>query len=102
MLVERVVGRRSDPETGAIYHLTFKPPPEDIVHRLVQRSDDTEDKCRTRLETYHSNVDHVLGYYSDILVQVRSTQLRWQLYQVSSRKHAARWGHWRRHHSFVT
>lgn len=43
LLVERIVGRRSDPETGAIYHLTFRPPPEDIVHRLVQRSDDTEE-----------------------------------------------------------
>ena len=40
------MGRRSDPETGAIYHLTFRPPPEDVVHRLVQRSDDTEEMVR--------------------------------------------------------
>ena len=26
-LVERVVGRRLDPVTGAIYHLAFRPPP---------------------------------------------------------------------------
>ena len=26
-LVDRVVGRRLDPETGAIYHMTTKPPP---------------------------------------------------------------------------
>lgn len=44
LLVERVVGRRLDPETGDIYHLTFKPPPAEIVDRLTQRSDDTEDK----------------------------------------------------------
>ncbi len=44
LLVERVVGRRSDPETGEIYHLTFKPPPPEIVERLTQRSDDTEEK----------------------------------------------------------
>lgn len=43
LLVERIVGRRSDPDTGAIYHLAFRPPPGDIVHRLVQRSDDTEE-----------------------------------------------------------
>lgn len=44
LLVERVVGRRLDPETGAIYHLTYKPPPPEVVPRLVQRSDDTEEK----------------------------------------------------------
>ena len=26
VLVERVVGRRTDPETGKIYHMTFSPP----------------------------------------------------------------------------
>ena len=43
-LVERVVGRRLDPETGAIYHLKFKPPPSDdgaLLARLETRSDDT-------------------------------------------------------------
>lgn len=42
--MERVVGRRLDPETGEIYHLKFKPPPPEIVDRLTQRSDDTEEK----------------------------------------------------------
>lgn len=44
LLVERVVGRRLDPDTGAIYHLKYKPPPADIADRLIQRSDDTEEK----------------------------------------------------------
>ncbi len=44
LLIDRVVGRRSDPETGEIYHLTFKPPPPEVVHRLEHRSDDTEEK----------------------------------------------------------
>lgn len=69
-LVERVVGRRSDPETGEIYHLKFKPPPAEIVPRLVQRSDDTEEKVRNRLETYHKHVDAVVGYYKDALVEI--------------------------------
>lgn len=47
LLVERVVGRRMDPETGAIYHLKYKPPPAEVQHRLVQRSDDTEEKVRS-------------------------------------------------------
>lgn len=72
-LVERVTGRRLDPETNTIYHMKFKPPPEAIVGRLIQRSDDTEDKLRNRLETHHKNVEAVVGYYKDILVEVRLT-----------------------------
>jgi adenylate kinase family enzyme len=36
----------------------------------VQRSDDTEDKVRNRLRTYHANVDAVVGYYKECLVEV--------------------------------
>merc|ERR1712176_213505 len=53
-LVERGVGRRLDPETGAIYHMTFKPPPEEIVERLVHRNDDHEDQIRNRLGKFHA------------------------------------------------
>ncbi|RYH05179.1 adenylate kinase, partial [archaeon] len=49
VLVERVVGRRTDPLTGKIYHLTYSPPPtHDILQRLIQRSDDTEEKIKVR------------------------------------------------------
>lgn len=70
ILVERVVGRRLDPVTGAIYHTTFNPPPADIVDRLTQRSDDTEDALRARLASHHANVAAVVGYYQDVLVPV--------------------------------
>lgn len=43
ILIERVVGRRLDPETGKIYHLKYFPPPEEIVGRLMQRSDDNKE-----------------------------------------------------------
>ncbi len=46
LLVERVVGRRLDPQTGAIYHLKYNPPPSSAVPRLTVRSDDTEEKVR--------------------------------------------------------
>lgn len=29
-LVERICGRRGDPETGKIYHLKFNPPPPEV------------------------------------------------------------------------
>ena len=36
VLVERVTGRRTDPETGKIYHLTFNPPEnEEIAARYT-------------------------------------------------------------------
>ena len=69
-LVERVTGRRLDPVTNTIYHMKFKPPPDSVVDRLIQRSDDTEDKLRNRLDTHHKNVEAVIGYYKDILVEV--------------------------------
>ena len=37
-LVERIVGRRIDPVDGSIYHLKFKPPPEEMMERLITRS----------------------------------------------------------------
>lgn len=84
MLVERVVGRRSDPETGEIYHLKFKPPPEDVVPRLVQRSDDTEEKCRARLDTYYAHVDAVVGYYKDVLVEINGERSMDDVFQSIS------------------
>lgn len=73
-LVERVVGRRNDPVTGEIYHLKFKPPPKEIMDRLEQRSDDTEEMVRRRLDTYHNNVNAVVGYYKNELVEIDGAQ----------------------------
>lgn len=75
VLVERVVGRRTDPETGKIYHMTFSPPEdEEVLARLEQRSDDTEEKVKVRLEQFHANVDAVKGSYTDIAVEVDGTK----------------------------
>lgn len=63
LIVERITGRRSDPETGAIYHLTFNPPPDEVKDRLVQRKDDTEEACKARLEKYHSETAPIVPFY---------------------------------------
>lgn len=63
LIVERITGRRSDPQTGAIYHLKFNPPPAEIADRVVQRADDTEEACRTRLAKYHAETTPVLPFY---------------------------------------
>ena len=64
LIVERITGRRSDPDTGTIYHLRFDPPPAgEIAARVVQRSDDTESACRTRLAKYHAETTPVLPMF---------------------------------------
>jgi adenylate kinase len=62
-IVERIVGRRSDPVTGRIYHLRYDPPPADVAERVVQRADDTEEACRTRLAAYHAQTAPLVPYY---------------------------------------
>ena len=63
LIVERITGRRSDPETGTIYHLKFNPPPADIQHRLVHRSDDTEAALSARLDKYHRETAPIVPFY---------------------------------------
>jgi len=75
VLVERVVGRRTDPVTGKIYHMTFSPPDdEEVLARLEQRSDDTEEKVKVRLEQFHANVEAVKGSYGEISVDIDGTK----------------------------
>ena len=69
-IVERIVGRRTDPETGAIYHLKFNPPPADVAGRVVQRKDDTEEACRTRLGAYHAQTAPIIPHYAPIVRKV--------------------------------
>lgn len=64
LIVERIVGRRSDPKTGDIYHLTFNPPPEGL--EVIQRKDDTEEACNARLKKYHSETVPVIPFYEEL------------------------------------
>jgi adenylate kinase len=63
LLEERAVGRRSDPQTGAIYHLKYNPPPPEIADRLVHRKDDTIEAVKTRMQKYHSETAPVIPFY---------------------------------------
>ena len=64
-IVERVTGRRMDPETGDIYHVQFRPPPAEIASRCAQRKDDTEGACTARLEKYHAETAPIIPFYSE-------------------------------------
>jgi len=75
ILVDRVTGRRTDPETGAIYHMKTKPPPTaEIAGRLVQRSDDTADKIKLRYREFKKHIDDIQSCYSNKMVRVDGAQ----------------------------
>ena len=71
-IVSRIAGRRTDPETGEIYHVEYKPAPQDIRSRLLQRDDDTEDTVRNRLSTFHKQTAPLSDFYRDkgIVIEV--------------------------------
>ena len=62
-VLERMTGRRMDPETGKIYHATFNPPPAEIAGRVIQREDDNEDSVKTRLQKYHAETEPIIPFY---------------------------------------
>jgi len=65
-IVNRIVGRRMDPETGEIYHVSFKPPPPELSNRLVQRKDDNEETVRMRLAAYHDQTKPLGDWYGNM------------------------------------
>ena len=66
LIEDRIVHRRTDPETGEIYHLQHKPPPAEIVDRLVHREDDKPEACRKRLDKYHSETVPIIPFYEEL------------------------------------
>jgi adenylate kinase len=67
-IMDRMTGRRSCPECGAVYHIVnLKPSVDGQCDKgcgaLVQRKDDTPDVVSHRLKTYHEQTAAVVGYY---------------------------------------
>lgn len=72
LLEERVIHRRSDPETGRIHHLKYDPPSDPAVAaRLVQRADDTPEAVKARLDKYHAQTAPIVPFYEGKGVLVR-------------------------------
>jgi adenylate kinase len=61
LIVDRITGRRNDPKTGKIYHVTNDPPPVGL--EVVQRADDTQEAVTTRLAKYHSETAPIIPFY---------------------------------------
>ena len=62
-IVRRMGGRRTDPETGSVYHVEHNPPPAEIAARCVIRPDDAEETVRTRLEVYRRSTAPLVEHY---------------------------------------
>ena len=71
VLEKRITGRRLCPICGEIYNLYFKAPKSDetcdrdLGVKLVQRSDDSAEKVRVRLETYERQTRPLIDYYAE-------------------------------------
>jgi adenylate kinase len=69
-LVERVTGRFTCAECGAVYHETTRPPKEPGVcdecgakDAFKKRPDDNAESMRTRLLNYYRDTSPLIGYY---------------------------------------
>ena len=69
-IVERMSGRRTDPETGTVYHVQHNPPPAGIADRVVQRPDDREETVRHRLSVYSAQTSPLIEHYEKSGVSV--------------------------------
>lgn len=67
IVVERMSGRRIDPQTGKIYNLGIdaEQAPPDVLARLKKRDDDSEEVIRHRLTTFHDQTDPVVSFYEE-------------------------------------
>jgi len=68
-IVERITGRRSCANCGAVYHVRFNPLPHDGqcttcgAKQIYQREDDTEAKVNVRLDAYEAQTAAVIPHY---------------------------------------
>ena len=70
IVAERMTGRRSCPQCGAVYHIeNLRPKAEEICDNdgtmLVQRPDDSPEVVANRLKTYHQQTEPVVDYYKN-------------------------------------
>lgn len=68
-LLERLTGRRICRQCGATYHLVFNPPAKDVCDKcggeLYQRSDDTLETAKNRLQVYNQQTQPLIQFYKE-------------------------------------
>ncbi|MDG6229368.1 MAG: nucleoside monophosphate kinase [Candidatus Thermoplasmatota archaeon] len=68
-IISRTVQRRICPNCGKVYHLTYKPPKDGKCEicqvDVIQRSDDTEEKIKSRLNEYQEKAVPAINYLKE-------------------------------------
>ncbi len=70
VIVDRMSGRRSCPDCGRMYHISYNPPKnegkcDDCGTALIQRKDDNAETVLNRLKVYHKTTAPVIDYYEN-------------------------------------
>lgn len=88
LLIERISGRRVCVETGATYHIKYNPPKVDgkddqTGFPLIQRTDDTEEKVKNRIDVYNTTTSVLIDYYNKhgILITIDGTKTPDEVFQ---------------------
>lgn len=82
LLVERATLRRTDVQTGQIYHLKYNPPPPGV--RVEHRADDQEETVKKRLDAYDS-MTAALGPHYEALGLLKKVDGTGSLDEVTGR-----------------
>ncbi len=87
-ILRRLTGRRICKNCGALYHVVYKPPAVEGVcdqcgGELYQRSDDSENTVRRRMEVYLAQTAPLISYYRSrgILWEVNGEQSPDRVYE---------------------
>jgi len=69
-IISRLSGRRTCKKCGAIFHVRNKPPKKDGVcdycgGELYQRTDETPETIKNRLQVYHEKTKPLIDYYRE-------------------------------------
>lgn len=88
LLIERISGRRVCVETGATYHIKYNPPKvegkdDETGYPLIQRTDDTEEKVKNRIDVYNNTTSVLIDYYDKhgILITIDGTKTPDEVFQ---------------------
>lgn len=73
--IKRISSRRTCQKCGEVYNVVSNPPKKKDVcdkcgGKLVQRDDDTVEKIKKRLETYHNQTKVILEHYKSKVVSI--------------------------------
>ncbi|CAM4770181.1 unnamed protein product [Rotaria magnacalcarata] len=91
VMIERAAGKRIDPKTKDIYHITWNiPSSRDVQERLIQLEENSEKMMVLRLKEYRRNIDGIKDCFKSVLRSINADQplndVHTQVYSYTSKK----------------